>query len=131
AESSIARGEDTGFAPGVRTLAEAIDDLGGPWTARPAQELVDLPGAGVLVPDLELCHRDGKRRVLLEVLGFWSRDAVWRRIELAPQLKTPMIFAVGKQLRVSEAALPEDLPAALYVYPRTMSARALVERAAR
>jgi predicted nuclease of restriction endonuclease-like RecB superfamily len=85
----------------------------------------------VLVPDLELRHRDGKRRVLVEVLGFWSREAVWRRIELAPQLTTPMIFAVGKHLRVSEAALPEDLPAALYVYARTMSAKALMERAQR
>jgi uncharacterized protein len=118
-----------GLAPEVQALADAINQLAGPWTARPAKQLVDLPGAGVLVPDLELRHRDGARRVLVEVLGFWSRDAVWRRIELAPKLPTPMVFAVSKHLRVSEAALPDELPAALYVYAKTMSAKALLDRA--
>ncbi len=40
-----------------------------------------------------------------------------------------MIFAVSKHLRVSEAALPDDLPAALYVYAHTMSARAVIDKA--
>jgi predicted nuclease of restriction endonuclease-like RecB superfamily len=113
----------------VEELRASIAKQEGAWTVRPAADLIDLPGAGVLVPDLELRHSSG-RRVLLEVLGFWSRDAVWKRIELAPALPDPMIFAVSKHLRVSEAALPEDLPAALYVYAHTMSARAVLEKAA-
>ena len=83
------------------------------------------------VPDLELRHTRAAARVLLEVLGFWSRDAVWKRIELAERgLPDPIVFAVSKHLRVSEAALPDDLPAALYVYAHTMSARAVLEKAA-
>ncbi|HEX7942160.1 MAG TPA: hypothetical protein VF488_10170, partial [Gemmatimonadaceae bacterium] len=39
-----------------------------------------------------------------------------------------IVFAVGQHLRVSEAALDAELPAALYVYKRTMSAKAIVER---
>ena len=63
-------------------------------------------------------------------MGFWSRDAVWRRIELAQKgLPDPVIFAVCKHLRVSEAALPEQASAALYVYAHKLSARALLERA--
>jgi predicted nuclease of restriction endonuclease-like RecB superfamily len=112
----------------VEALRSALAKLDAAWTVRAAADLIDLPGAGVLVPDLELRHESG-RRVLLEVLGFWSRDAVWKRIELAPTLPHPMIFAVSKHLRVSEAALPDDLPAALYVYAHTMSARAIIDKA--
>ena len=39
-----------------------------------------------------------------------------------------MIFAVAKHLRVGEAALPDDTGAALYVYPRTPNARAILDR---
>jgi hypothetical protein len=70
--------------------------------------------------------------VFVEVLGFWSRDAVWRRIELCERgLPVPLVLAVSKHLRVSEAALPEELPAALYVYARSLNARALLERVER
>ena len=39
-----------------------------------------------------------------------------------------MVFAVSKHLRVSEAALDEELPAALYVYARVMNAHAVLSR---
>ena len=63
------------------------------------------------------------------MLGFWSRDAVWKRVELVQAgFAHRIVFAVGQQLRVSEAALDAELPGALYVYKRTMSARAILER---
>lgn len=115
--------------PEVEALREAIDQQDG-WRARPCARLVDLPGAGVLVPDLEIEHQPTGKVVLCEVLGFWSRQAVWRRIELAAAgLPLPMLFAVSKHLRVSEEALPDDLPAALHVYAHTISPRALLDRA--
>jgi predicted nuclease of restriction endonuclease-like RecB superfamily len=102
----------------------------GAFHAAPSARLISLPGAGVIAPDLELRHKKSGRTVQLEVLGFWSRDAVWKRIELAEAgLPEPMIFAVSKHLRVSEAALPEEHAAALYVYAHKMSARAVLERA--
>jgi hypothetical protein len=67
--------------------------------------------------------------VYLEVLGYWSRDAVWKRVELVEKgLGERIVFAVGQHLRVSEAALDGGLPGALYVYKRTMIARAVLER---
>jgi hypothetical protein len=39
-----------------------------------------------------------------------------------------VVFAVSKHLRVSEAALDEGLPAALYVYARVMNAHAILDR---
>ena len=43
-------------------------------------------------------------------------------------LPHPIVFAVSKHLRVSEEVLGSDTPAALYVYARTMKARAVLER---
>src|SRR5262249_61620191 len=64
------------LAEEVRELLDGINAIGGPWRARVATVLLDVPGAGVCIPDLELT-RDGENRPIhVEVLGFWSRDAV-------------------------------------------------------
>ena len=79
------------------------------------------------VPDL--VFKRGRKRVYLEVLGFWSRDAVWKRVELVEKgMKQRVIFAVPSKLRVSEAVLPDELPGSLYVYKGVMSAKAIEER---
>ena len=88
-----------------------------------------MPGVGLCVPDLVFDHATTGERVYLEVLGFWSRDAVWRRVELVERgLAQRILFAVSQHLRVSEEVLGDDLPGALYVYKRVMSARAMLER---
>ena len=118
------------LADDVRALLDALCALDTPWQAAPATELLDLPGHGVCIPDLTLEHARTGERVHLEVLGYWSRDAVWKRVELVQAgLGHRIVFAVGQHLRVSEAALDAELPGALYVYKRTMSARAILERA--
>lgn len=90
------------------------------WTPEPCTEVFNLPGVGVCVPDLVFTK--GEARVYFEALGFWSRDAVWKRVELAESgLDVPMVFACSKRLRVSEEVLGDDVPAALYVYKGVMS----------
>jgi len=117
------------LADDVRALLDAFRALDTPWQATAAVEILDLPGHGVCIPDLSFEHARSGERVHLEVLGYWSRDAVWRRVELVQAgLAHRIVFAVGQHLRVSEAALAAELPAALYVYKRTMSARAILER---
>jgi uncharacterized protein len=127
----------------------------GGWTAAPATAILDLPGAGICVPDLVFRRtvarvapegaspglaRTSRRsaraasgdEVYLEVLGFWSREAVWRRVELVERgLPHRILFAVSKHLRVSEAALGDDAPGSLYVYARTLDPRAILERVER
>ena len=39
-----------------------------------------------------------------------------------------ILFAVSKHLRVSEAALADELPGSLYVYARALDARTILER---
>ncbi len=114
-------------------LAARESALENDWVASPATAILDMPGAGLCVPDLVFRRRDGEGApVYLEVLGFWSREAVWRRVELVERgLPHRILFAVSKHLRVSEAALADELPGSLYVYARALDARTILERVGR
>jgi predicted nuclease of restriction endonuclease-like RecB superfamily len=106
------------------------NDLG--WRALPNTKILELPGVGLTVPDLvfERVGGDGAtERIYLEVMGYWSRAAVWQRVELVQAgLVERVLFAVSSRLRVSEEVLDTELPSALYVYKGTMSARGIVAR---
>jgi hypothetical protein len=63
---------------------------------------------------------------LCEVLGFWNREAVWRRVELVEKgLTTKIVFVVSARLRVSEEVLGDTESAALYVYKGAINPKAL------
>ena len=130
-------GEPAGGAPAddvrlpdeVARLRDRFRKMKSAWTVEAAHELLDLPGAGLCVPDLVFTHADTGHRVYFEALGYWSREAVWRRVELVEAgLPHPIIFALGRRLRVSEEVLDEKLPGQLYVYTGAISARAVEER---
>jgi predicted nuclease of restriction endonuclease-like RecB superfamily len=113
----------------VETLIRGVRALGTSWRVAAATTILDLPGAGLCVPDLTFDNRDTGVRVYLEVLGFWSREAVWRRVDLVTRgLDAKILFAVSQRLRVSEDVLGEGLSGALYVYKRVMNPRAVLER---
>jgi len=113
----------------VAALLRGLRALDSPWTVAPAAAVLDLPGVGLCVPDLTFRHAQRGTTVHLEVLGFWSRAAVWRRVDLAEQgLAEKVVFAVSQRLRVSEDVLGDDHPAALYVYKGTMNARAVLAK---
>jgi len=118
AEPSPARDE-------VQGLLEAFREHES-WRAEPAQEVLDLPGIGLCVPDLCFTHQGTGELVLCEVLGFWNRAAVWRRIELVEQgLASKIVFVVSARLRVSEEMLDGADSAALYVFKGAINPKAL------
>ncbi|HWN70427.1 MAG TPA: DUF790 family protein [Haliangium sp.] len=120
--------EAPALADDVAALVARFAERDGPWQPAPASDILDLPGVGLCVPDLVFTHQGSGARVYLEVLGFWSRDAVWRRVELVERgLPHRILFAVSDRLRVSEAVLGSEVPGALYVYKGVMSARAVEE----
>lgn len=127
-------GADGGTRSDVQELLESLTQQRG-WHARLSDKLLDLAerGGGVLVPDLELSRErgDGARdTVLVELLGFWSRDAVFRRIEAAERgLSERVLFVVSSRLRVSEALLDGVEAASLYVYKGKINASALIRKA--
>lgn len=153
-EQAYAEQPETDPHSGVRTeVAELLDGLkaNAAWQARLSDKLIDLSaqGGGVLVPDLELTREGGgkalgtagKKRVkpaaggnqvLVELLGFWSRDAVFRRIEAAQRGLSPgavMLFVVSSRLRVSEELLDDVEAASLYVYKGKINPAALLRKA--
>src|SRR5262249_11508826 len=68
----------------LEAFAAAFEKLGSPWRVDRDPAVLDLPGVGLCVPDLAFERAGGQRpvRVHLEVLGFWSREAVFRRVDL-------------------------------------------------
>jgi len=116
----------------VQLLLTELGRLSGPFVAKVATTLIDLPGVGICVPDITFSERDRpERRVHFEMLGYWSRSAVWRRVELAEAgLTEPVVFGVNKRLRVSEDVLTREVPAALYVFRGHANASALLTRVA-
>jgi hypothetical protein len=62
-------------------------------------------------------------------LGYWSRQAVWRRVELVQAgLAERVLFAVNSRLRVSSEVLDHDAISALYVYKHKMNAPAVARQ---
>jgi predicted nuclease of restriction endonuclease-like RecB superfamily len=127
------RGADSADADPVRlpdevaALLEAFADGRDGWSAQPADAVLDLPGVGLCVPDLRFSHRSGAR-IFLEVLGYWSRDAVWRRVELVQRgLDHKLLFAASERLRVSADVLADHPSGALYVYKNSLSAKAITD----
>lgn len=97
------------------------------WAVQVNEDILDLPGVGLCIPDLVFTR--GEQRVYLEVLGFWSRDAVWKRVELVQAgLPYKVLFAVSSRLRVSEEVLESEASAGLYVYKGAMNPRAVLDR---
>jgi predicted nuclease of restriction endonuclease-like RecB superfamily len=125
-------GEAPAMPGEVEALVRAFKALGTPWRVSTNTEILELPGVGLTVPDLVFerpYYGPPRDRVFLEVMGYWSRDAVWKRVELVQRgLSHRILFAVSSRLRVSEDVLGDDLPGVLYVYKQAMSARAVAER---
>lgn len=123
-------GEQPTLPEEVQTLLERLRARATKWSIEVNEELLDLPGVGVCIPDLVFSR--GTQRVYVEVMGYWSREAVWKRVDLVRQgLPQKVLFALSSRLRVSEAVLEESEHGALYVYKGVMSARAVLERVER
>lgn len=122
-------------AQGLLDELLALAGKGGPWRASIASDVLTLPGAGALVPDLQLAHAETGQIVFVEVLGFWSRAAVWKRVELVEKgLPYRVVFCASERLRVSEEALPDDAGGALVVFKGALKAAKVldaIERIAR
>ena len=114
----------------VQALLDAFADST-EWRAEAAQEVLELPGIGLCVPDICFTHQGTGEQVLCEVLGFWNRAAVWRRVELVEKgLSTKIVFVVSARLRVSEEVLDAADSAALYVYKGAINHKALARKLA-
>jgi predicted nuclease of restriction endonuclease-like RecB superfamily len=107
----------------------AFERLDSGWRIDREPAVLDLPGAGLCVPDLAFVRARDRACVYFELLGFWSREAVFRRIDLVRAgLPQRILFAVSKGLRVGEALLDDAPTAALYVFGRVIAAKEILSR---
>ena len=120
----------SGVAPELDRFRQRFAKLESSWQVSAGDEILKLKGEqAVCIPDLVFDHRESGERIYLEAFGFWSRTAVWQRVESFKRgLDAPVILAVGKQLRVSEEVLDDDDAGAIYVYRTTMSPKSVLER---
>lgn len=109
----------------VGALLETFGRLECAWKARRASKIFNVKGRTVFVPDLCFEHDSG-RKVYLEAFGYWSRDAVFERVEvLESGMREKFILAVSKKLRVSAEIAGEDFPGVILVYTSAISAHAV------
>ena len=99
--------------------------LGSSWRWHPPRKFWICRGAACACP-ISIFRRVGRPPVYFELLGYWSRDAVFHRVELAERgLGQRIIFGVSSKLRVSETVLDPGTHAALYVFRGKPSAKNL------
>lgn len=108
----------------VTELYEAMKKREGRFGVELSDEIFDIPGVGVLLPDLRFNDRDTGEVVYFEAMGYWSREAVFKRIDFVESgFDQKILFAVPERLRVSEDVLPDSRPAALLVYKSKLMPR--------
>jgi predicted nuclease of restriction endonuclease-like RecB superfamily len=131
ADGLVPHFDDEGDAPDeIDVFCAAFGRLESEWTVKRSDRIFALPGEVVCVPDLLFASGETGEEVYMEVFGFWSRAAVWQRVELLRKGTFPgrILLAVGKQLRVSEEVLGEEDAGEVYVYKATLSPRAVLAR---
>lgn len=125
----VPSGDEPRLPDEVAALLARFAALESAWEPAPASDILELPGIGLCVPDLRFVHRETGEIAYLEVMGYWSRSAVWKRVELCERgMRQRVIFAVSSRLRVSEEVLGDDVPSELYVYKGSLSAREILKR---
>jgi hypothetical protein len=110
----------------LQALVRTFSRLESEWVVRQEATIFDLKGKGVFVPDLVFEHPATGRRVFLEVFGYWSRQAVFQRLELLQaDFPARVVLAVSRKLRVSEQAADDSFPGRILVYSQSISAHAV------
>lgn len=97
-----------GYTPRVcRWFAERFAEVETDWKLVEGEEPLTL-GEHVVMPDFTL--KKGRKKVHLEILGFWRKDYLQRRVEaLQKYRERNLLLAVSKRL-VADAADLDDVP---------------------
>lgn len=109
----------------ITAIKKAWRDLDSPWKLSTEAKLVRF-GAEVVVADLSFTHASGTN-VLCELFGFWSRAAVFRRVEQLAVAPERMLLLVQKSMRVSEEIVEDDEDSAIVVYRTAPNAKRIQE----
>ena len=110
----------------ISSLVSSFSRSSTPWKVRREARVFNVKGRGVFVPDLVFKHEQTGQRVYLEAFGYWSRKAVFDRVELLERgFKERFILAVSRKLRVSDEIADDGFPGGILVYAQSISAHAV------
>ena len=123
-------GELPSSSPVLEAFVAGFEKLGSAWSVAENDRIFVVAGEPAVIPDLSFVNKKTGEEVLLEAFGFWSRAAVWTRVEQIRRGAVParLLLAVSKELRVSSEVLEDDDAGEVYVYKATMLPRAVLER---
>lgn len=123
------RDQGTWEADEERHFRASFKKLDSPWRLRRGARIVDLAGHGVLVPDYELVHQDG-RRALLDIVWFWRRRQFLDRLTLlAEHGPEHLVVALATRYnadRRGQSPLPTELPGAVYPFKGVIQVKKLL-----
>ena len=112
-----------------RWFQERFEAFDTPWQLTDQTEPIDLGGRGVVLPDYTLSHLG--RRAHLDIIGFWRRDYLQRRLALLAEYGPGnLILAVSRKLKVDKAEL-DDLPGEIVWFSQVVPPREVVAAAER
>ena len=98
------------------------------WKLERRGTLLELDGGQVLIPNYVLKHPDG-RVVFMEVIGFWRKSYLERRLESLAEMKdTPLVLVVSEKLH-SDRDMLEESPASLVFFKTVIIIDKVIEAA--
>jgi predicted nuclease of restriction endonuclease-like RecB superfamily len=77
-------------------------DAARPWRLAREGAVLTLPGGQVIVPNYTLTHEDG-RVVYVEIVGFWKKEHLERRLALLEQAPWPLVLVVSERMKAERA----------------------------
>ena len=96
------------FAKATKTAKKNGDGLA--WTLERRGTLIELGEGEVLIPDYVLGHESGEK-VFVEVVGFWRRTYLARRLEYLERKKdVPLILVVSQRLGAERKKVEQAHP---------------------
>jgi uncharacterized protein len=114
-------------------FAAKFGDKRGKWTLTREDEVI-LIADTVMIPDFALTHKQTGQRVLIEIVGFWTRDYLRRKVEkVRAANRRDLLLLVYEGVNLAEDAL-DDIPGEVLYFknkPVMKEVMAAVERIAR
>jgi hypothetical protein len=82
-------------------FAVQFNSLGTAWEVKRESEPVEA-GSAIMIPDFTF--RFGRLKVYMEVVGFWTKDYLKRKLEKLSEVKAPFIVAADEELACDKLA---------------------------
>lgn len=99
-----------------------------PWSLQRKASILELDEGQVLIPDYVLSHDSGQD-ICIEIVGFWRKAYLQRRLQwLTQHTDPPLILVVGQQLRADKEAL-DALPSRVVFFKSVVLVKQVLEQA--